>query len=139
VPADGQEAVVAGDGRRALVVAGAGPARAALEAALAADGYAVRAAPTAWEGLAAVLGWRPDLIVLDPAPPAIDGHALARAVRRDPVLARTPLLLLSAARAGERAVEAARLGAEAHLAKPVELAELLAVAARLAAGVPDKP
>ncbi|HEY3080643.1 MAG TPA: response regulator [Chloroflexota bacterium] len=137
-PFDGPQSAP-GTSRRVLVVEDDGPVRAMLAAVLADEGYEVRAAPTAWEGLAAVFGWRPELIVLDLVLPAVDGRALARAVRADPVLGRTPILLLSAIRPRDLPAEAARIGADAHMAKPLAAAEFLSAVARLAGAADPGP
>ncbi|HEV8633558.1 MAG TPA: response regulator [Chloroflexota bacterium] len=121
-----------GRGRRVLVVEDDASTRALLTDALTQAGYEVRAAVGAREGLAAVVGWHPDAIVLDLVLPAVDGRAFTRAVRLDPVLGRTPILLLAAAQNDGLPAAEARVGADAELAKPPVVEELLALVARLA-------
>jgi len=66
----------------------------------------------------------PDLVLSDVMMPRLDGFGLLRALRDDPLTARTPIVLLSA-RAGEEAtVEGLEAGADDYLVKPVRLAEL---------------
>src|SRR5439155_5833395 len=68
--------------------------------------------------------WEPDLILTDIMMPGLDGFALLEAVRADPQLRPTSVILLSA-RAGDRArVEALRAGADDYLVKPFAAAEL---------------
>lgn len=68
----------------------------------------------------------PDLIVSDVMMPRLDGVGLLRALRNDPLLCETPVLLLSA-RAGEEArVGGLESGADDYLTKPFSARELLA-------------
>ncbi len=77
---------------------------------------------------------RPDAIVTDVMMPKLDGFDFVSAVRRDPELAATPILMLSA-RAGDEAVsEGYAGGADDYLPKPFRSQELIErVAARLSA------
>jgi PAS domain S-box-containing protein len=68
----------------------------------------------------------PDLIVSDVMMPRLDGFAMLRVLRDDPVLRETPVLLLSA-RAGEEArLGGLESGADDYLTKPFSARELLA-------------
>ncbi|RFU47666.1 response regulator [Paraburkholderia sp. DHOC27] len=68
----------------------------------------------------------PDLIVSDVMMPRLDGFGMLRALRDDPMLRETPVLLLSA-RAGEEArVGGLESGADDYLTKPFSARELLA-------------
>jgi PAS domain S-box-containing protein len=70
--------------------------------------------------------WEPDLILADVMMPGLDGFALLQAVRADPRLRPTSVVLLSA-RAGEQArAEGLLAGADDYLVKPFAAAELLA-------------
>lgn len=122
--------------RRVLVVEDDEPTRAMLAAVLVGEGDEVRAAATAAEGLAAVVAWRPDVIVLDLVLPAVDGRAFAQALQADAGLRRTPILLVSGARAADLPAEAAIVGARAHMPKPLVVEEFLAVVASLAGAGP---
>jgi CheY-like chemotaxis protein/anti-sigma regulatory factor (Ser/Thr protein kinase) len=95
------------------------------DTALAADGESA---------LAATRHLRPDLIVTDVMMPVLDGFDLIAAIRADPALATTPVLMLSA-RAGVEAVsEGFARGADDYLPKPFRSRELVErVAARLSA------
>lgn len=78
------------------------------------------------EALGYVIARRPDLVLSDVMMPALDGFGLLRAVRADPTIADTPVILLSA-RAGEEAqVEGLGAGADDYLVKPFSARELLA-------------
>ena len=84
--------------------------------------------------LAATLNLRPDAIVTDVMMPGLDGFGFVAAVRADPELAATPILMLSA-RAGAEAVnEGYAGGADDYLPKPFRSQELVArLASRLSA------
>ncbi|RKG84307.1 response regulator [Corallococcus terminator] len=84
---------------------------------------------TAEDGQAALESLRhrvPDVVVSDVMMPRLGGFGLLRALRSDPALRATPLILLSA-RAGEEAsVEGLEAGADDYLVKPFSGRELLA-------------
>lgn len=84
--------------------------------------------------LAATRNLRPDAIVTDVMMPGLDGFGFVAAVRADPELAATPILMLSA-RAGAEAVnEGYAGGADDYLPKPFRSQELIdRLASRLSA------
>jgi PAS domain S-box-containing protein len=66
-----------------------------------------------------------DLVVADVMMPGLDGFSLLRALRNDPTLRQTPLILLSA-RAGEEAIaDGLSAGANDYIVKPFSARELL--------------
>jgi PAS domain S-box-containing protein len=76
--------------------------------------------------LAAMAERPPDLVLSDVMMPRLDGIALTRAIRADPALRSTPVILLSA-RAGEEArIEGVDAGADDYLVKPFSARELAA-------------
>jgi signal transduction histidine kinase/DNA-binding response OmpR family regulator/anti-sigma regulatory factor (Ser/Thr protein kinase) len=88
--------------------------------------YHVLAARDGQEALEVARAHAPDLVLSDVMMPRLDGFALLRALRDDPLTARTPVVLLSA-RAGEEAtVEGLEAGADDYLVKPFSTRELLA-------------
>ncbi|MDB4991246.1 MAG: two-component hybrid sensor and regulator, partial [Myxococcaceae bacterium] len=74
-----------------------------------------------------------DLVLMDVMMPGLDGFGFLRALRADPQLRLTPVILLSA-RAGEEATaEALSSGADDYMVKPFSARELLVrIAAKLA-------
>jgi CheY-like chemotaxis protein/anti-sigma regulatory factor (Ser/Thr protein kinase) len=84
--------------------------------------------------LAATRNLRPDAIVTDVMMPGLDGFGFVAAIRADPDLAPTPILMLSA-RAGAEAVnEGYAGGADDYLPKPFRSQELIdRLASRLSA------
>ncbi|KAA9158759.1 SpoIIE family protein phosphatase [Amycolatopsis acidicola] len=77
---------------------------------------------------------RPDAVVTDLMMPGMDGFELVAAIRADPLLAATPVLMLSARADLESAGEGLAGGADDYLPKPFSSRELLnRVTARLTA------
>jgi PAS domain S-box-containing protein len=97
-----------------------------LERLLGSAGYRVQVAADGEAAIGMARRLEPDLILSDVMMPGLDGFGLMTAVRDDPVLKDTPVILLSA-RAGEEAkVEGLRAGADDYLIKPFSARELLA-------------
>ncbi|BDB26147.1 response regulator [Cupriavidus sp. P-10] len=91
-----------------------------------AAGHRVEVAPDGVAALEVARRQSPALIVSDVMMPRLDGFGLVQAVRADPALRDTPVLLLSA-RAGEEArVSGLGSGADDYLVKPFSARELLA-------------
>ncbi|QBY50842.1 response regulator [Cupriavidus oxalaticus] len=91
-----------------------------------AAGHRVEVAPDGEAALELARRQLPALIVSDVMMPRLDGFGLVQAVRADPALRDTPVLLLSA-RAGEEArVSGLGSGADDYLIKPFSARELLA-------------
>jgi two-component system response regulator QseB len=95
-----------------------------LGRALAAEGYAVTSAGDGQRGLHLALTRTFDVMVVDRGLPAIEGLALVARLRAQGV--STPMLVLSARGTTQDRVDGLDAGAEDYLAKPFELAELLA-------------
>jgi signal transduction histidine kinase/FixJ family two-component response regulator len=68
----------------------------------------------------------PDLVLSDVMLPGMDGLALVRALRADPGLHHTPVLLLTARAGAEAAVMGLGAGADDYIVKPFDPTELLA-------------
>ena len=121
-------------GRRMLVVDDNQTNRRILREMLAAEGVKVDESSTATEGLAALRRAKYDLAILDVQMPDMDGFQLAAAVRADPKLARTNLLMLTSAGQrgdGERCRE---LGIRGYLTKPLSRADLIEALGTVLAG-----
>ena len=89
------------------------------------------------DGQAAIDGirqHRPDVVVTDVMMPSLDGFGLVRALRADPTLASTPVIMLSARAGVESAGDGFVSGADDYLTKPFSSQDLLnRVEARLGA------
>ncbi|MCM6775048.1 SpoIIE family protein phosphatase [Nocardia sp. CDC159] len=89
--------------------------------------------------LRAVREHRPDMVVTDVMMPGLDGFEFVAAVRADPALAPTPVLMLSARAGSESASEGFAHGADDYLPKPFGSQELIdRVAARLGAAARER-
>src|SRR5689334_5035274 len=69
---------------------------------------------------------KPDAIITDVMMPDISGYELTRILRREPEFADIPILILTAQSGLEDKLKAFEAGADDHLTKPFEGAELMA-------------
>jgi len=124
------------DGRRAIVVIEDDPSSAELVAVhLTAAGLRPVAVRTGEEGLAAVRALRPAAVVLDIHLPGMDGWDVLSAIKADPQLAPTPVVVVSVL--PERGHGFA-LGAADYLVKPVSKDSLLGAVWRAVAERVDR-
>jgi CheY-like chemotaxis protein len=78
-------------------------------------------------GLALAREHRPDVILLDLHLPDMKGTAVLRALRRDPVLRQTPVIILSADGDPNLPTQMLAAGAQAYLLKPFDSQRLFTV------------
>jgi CheY-like chemotaxis protein len=98
--------------------------RDALRSVLEAEGYAVATAANGREAYNFLLrNGRPGLILLDLMMPVMSGWEFRHEQKRDPGLARIPVVVCSAA--GDLQQEVSLLGAAGYLQKPIEPGHLL--------------
>ncbi|HYP26450.1 MAG TPA: MASE1 domain-containing protein [Blastocatellia bacterium] len=121
------------EGIRLLVVDDDSDARHLLSVMLSQCGAKVTAVATAAAALDSLERLRPDLMISDIEMPKEDGYGLINEVRSslNESIARTPALALSAHARAEDRLRALSTGYDAHVAKPVEPAELVTVIVRL--------
>ena len=117
-------------GRRLLVVDDNETNRRILRDMLGAEGVAVHEAARADAGLtalrrAAAAGTPFDIAILDAQMPDQDGFELAAAVRADPDLAATKLLILTSAGQRGDGERCRQMGIQAYLTKPIARADLI--------------
>ena len=96
-----------------------------LEFLMMREGHEVRVARDGEAGLAAVRTHRPDLVVLDVMMPKLDGFAVLEAVRGDPTLAGTRILMLTAKGREAEENKGLALGADAYMPKPFSTRDLV--------------
>ncbi len=105
-----------------------------LEFLLKREGYQVLVARDGEEALQAIRTHRPDLVLLDVMMPRLSGHEVCQAVRADPALQATRILMLTAKGRATDVAKGQALGADAYMTKPFSTRELAdQVAAMLAA------
>ena len=124
-------------GRRALVIEDNAVNRTVVEDALSFSGWSVEIAERAEPGLEAWRSGRYDLVIMDRQMPGLNGEAAIRRLRSEEAASaqarRTPVIMLTA-HAGEGArLSALDAGADAYLAKPLDLAALIELADQLTA------
>jgi PAS domain S-box-containing protein len=121
------------DGIRVLVVEDEPDTREFLRRLLDSYGASVILAESATDALARFEAERPDILVSDIGLPEMDGHDLMRRIRRLDRSGRdsVPAIALTAYARSEDRTRALRAGYQAHMAKPVEPAELVATIASL--------
>ena len=96
-----------------------------LEFLLLREGFEVRVARDGEVGLAKIRESHPDLVVLDVMMPKLDGFAVLEAVRADPALQSTRILMLTAKGREVDQKKGLGLGADAYIAKPFSTHELV--------------
>ena len=121
------------DGLKVLVVDDEPDTREILQFGLGQCGAQVIAASSVAEALAAISAAVPDLLISDIGMPGEDGYDLIKRVRTLPNESggRVPAIALTAYARTEDRMQALRSGYQMHVPKPVELAELVTVAASL--------
>lgn len=95
-----------------------------IERCLRGDDFHVSVANSGVEGLQAARRHIPDLIILDVIMPGMDGYAVCREVRADPLLKEVPILFLTAKSKDEDKITGFTAGADDYLSKPFNLDEL---------------
>jgi PAS domain S-box-containing protein len=129
-PADGSDVGVDLDAIRLLVVEDEADTLEFLRRLLTTHGATVLTAASAGEALSLVRDGRPDLLISDIGLPEMDGYDLIQKVRRESSPGRDiPAIALTAYARSEDRTRALRAGYQAHIAKPVEPNELLAMIA----------
>ena len=88
------------------------------------DGYTVETANNGAQALAKIRANRPDLLVSDVMMPEMDGFELLANIRRDPMLADLPVIMLTAKAQDKDVMEGYTRGADMYLTKPFNPMEL---------------
>ena len=119
------------DGLRILIVDDEADTRELLKEGLQYCGAKVSVAGSAAEALDALVATSPDVLISDIGMPGVDGYDLIRQVRGLPRErgGKIPAIALTAYTRTEDRLQSLRAGYDMHVPKPVELAELVAVAA----------
>jgi len=88
--------------------------------------YELHFAENGMKGISQARMLKPDAIITDVMMPDINGYELTRTLRREPQFAATPILVLTAQSGLDDKIKSFEAGADGHLTKPFEAAELLA-------------
>jgi CheY-like chemotaxis protein len=89
--------------------------------------------------LAKALAHPPDLLVTEMRVPYIDGYALCRTLRSDPLTARTPIIIATADAAAAATQRIRSVGASAGLVKPILASALIATIRSVVTAHPHVP
>jgi excisionase family DNA binding protein len=106
--------------------------RQVVRANLEAEGYAVREAGSADEGLASLEEEPPDLLLLDVMMPEVDGWEMLRRVQERYGVGAIPVLVFSGTVEERTVADAAARGARGFLGKPFDLQQLIDQAKQIA-------
>ena len=115
------------EGHTVLVIEDNADTRDVLKLMLEVEGATVETAADGEDGLRAAVRMRPDIVLCDIGLPDIDGFEVARRVRARGELAGVRLIALTGYGRAEDMREALTAGFEAHLTKPVNLEQLMAL------------
>lgn len=111
---------------RILVIEDEGDLREVVAYNLSREGYRVSAAAGGRAGLERAEREQPDLIVLDLMLPDMDGLEVCRRIRRNPKIAATRIVMLTAKAEESDVVLGLGVGADDYLTKPFGVKELIA-------------
>ncbi len=93
---------------------------------LLADEYDLELITSAEKGLVFLREKNPDLVLCDVMMPGMDGHAFARALKKDEALKHIPIILVTARTGAEMLAEGLQAGADDYISKPFDSTELKA-------------
>ena len=112
--------------------------RVLLSEVLRREGYEVIAAADGVEAQRIALENTPQLILMDIGMPDIDGLSALWRMREHPELAEVPVLIVSAYDYYDLRAEAASVGCQGYVTKPVDLDELKALVGTLSGRTPER-
>jgi class 3 adenylate cyclase/ActR/RegA family two-component response regulator len=112
---------------RILVVDNEAPSRDLLRLHLEAAGHQVFAAEDSIAGLRLAVSMRPDLVLCGAAKPGLDVPAAVAAIRANPLITQTPIVILAQNGDGDAVRQAMEHGADDYVTQPLAREELLRV------------
>lgn len=95
-----------------------------VQAMLEGDGIEVRCVPDGAQGIKEARRQAPQLVLLDIVLPGLDGFAVCRLLRADPVLREVPIFMLTAKVRQADRESARKAGASGYIEKPFKAQEL---------------
>ena len=120
-----------GERKRLLVVDDVSQNRAMMLDLLQDAGFIVAAATNGLECLVLLDSFKPDLVLMDVMMPVMDGNDTTRQIRRMPGWSALPIVAVTASASAEDERKSMDAGANAFLAKPINLDVLLRTVGRL--------
>jgi len=114
------------NGRCILIVDDEAPIREMIVVALEMAGYECLEADNAQQAHSLIVDRQPDLILLDWMLPGTSGIELARRIKRDEIMAGTPIIMLTAKDAEDNKIQGLEVGADDYITKPFSPRELVA-------------
>lgn len=113
-------------GKTVLIVDDEAPIREMLSVALHMAGYQCLEAANAQTAHALIVDHQPDIVLLDWMMPEVSGIELARRLKRDPITADIPIIMLTARGEEDNKIQGLEAGADDYITKPFSPRELLA-------------
>ncbi len=107
-----------------------------LEFLMKREGHQVLVARDGEQALALIRSERPDLVLLDVMMPRLSGFEVCQAVRADPQLAGTKILMLTAKGRDTDVAQGRGVGADDYMTKPFSTKELAARVRTMLGGTP---
>jgi len=107
-----------------------------LEFLMKREGHQVLVARDGEQALALIRSERPDLVLLDVMMPRLTGFEVCQAVRADPQLAGTKILMLTAKGRDTDVAQGRGVGADDYMTKPFSTKELAARVRTMLGGAP---
>ena len=104
---------------------------AALEFLITREGYVHDRVSSGSAALPRIRDTHPDLVLLDVMLPEVSGYEICQNIRRDPTLAATKVLMMTARGSAMERKKGLELGADGFISKPFELQDLRAEVRRL--------
>lgn len=113
-------------GKTVLIVDDEAPIREMLAVALAMAGFNCLEADNAQSAHGLIVDQQPDIILLDWMMPEVSGIELARRLKRDPISADIPIIMLTARGEEDNKIQGLEAGADDYITKPFSPRELIA-------------
>ncbi len=113
-------------GKTVLIVDDEAPIREMLAVALAMAGFNCLEADNAQTAHGLIVDQQPDIILLDWMMPELSGIELARRLKRDPISADIPIIMLTARGEEDNKIQGLEAGADDYITKPFSPRELIA-------------
>ena len=118
--------------RRVLIVEDNQDAADSLRMFLELLGLHVRVAYNGQDGVREAIAWKPDVVLSDIGLPGLDGYAVAREIRGNPLTAGARLIAITGYDDPESLERSRKAGFEYHLVKPADPGVLVRILARTA-------